>query len=102
MAAAYEVAPDFGELCAEIVRRLALQQSKGNFAAVAEVVMACVIQDSRNMNRLKAGHSLPRAQRATMATMVAAFKPDVDADQFVDGVLDQLATTLKAVRNATG
>jgi hypothetical protein len=74
LAAAYEVAPDFGEVCAEIVRRMALKQSKENFAAVAEVVTArsaarlpdddlkenfaavaevvtaCVIQDSRNMN----------------------------------------------------
>ena len=54
------------------------------------------------MNRFKADHSVPGVQRATMATMVAAFKPEVDADQFVDGVLDQLATTLRAVRDATG
>lgn len=101
LAAAYEVAPDFGELCAEVVRRLALQQSRENFAAVAEVVAACIM-DSRNMNRLKVGHSVPRDQRATMAKMVAAFRPEVDADQFVDGVLDQLAKTLRAVRDATG
>jgi len=46
LAAAYEVASDFGELRAEIVRRLALQQSKENFAAVAEVVTVCVMDST--------------------------------------------------------
>ena len=101
LAIAYQVAPDLGVLSTEI-RRLALDPSQENIAAVAQVVGICVVQDSRNMNRLKKGRSVPRAQRATVATMVGAVRSDVDADTFVSGVLDELARALRTANDATG
>ena len=98
MAAVLDVAPDIAALATAITERLQIEPSEANWSAVIEVVAILVMQDSRNISRLKKGHSVPQVQRSTMASMVAACNPGVDPDHFVEQVLHDVGAALAAER----
>ena len=87
LAAAFGVAPDISDLATVITQRLEAEPSSADLSAVFTVVGILITIDSRNIKRLRDRHRIPKAQRSVMARMVAAYKPDVDPDDFVGRVL---------------
>lgn len=78
-----------------VVERLGIEPSDASISAVVEVV-GILVQDSRNLGRLRKGRSVRWRQRAAMASMVAACRPDADPQEFVDEVLARLGADLGA------